>query len=994
VDEYLQTLKDENNVLQSSFAAEKVSGKFIKKFTSVDVFAGKLEEMVAHYTFRYLNRLIHSLLSISISAGEKLYENYKYLENLEDLAEKYLKELGEINLVTFKVGDLLRARYSCLEHEFVNTLGILYKIEELDSSFLRIIKIKNRMFEKDNDILINLFFKNRTICELQLSIHREENKKEKLYGEFNHFIYELKRSEFGIISEFSSIIAQHDPIVNYFTFFQHKPPVVIEKSKKHSLYLHSRSKELLFRRKISDGSFINHKLYEKAIERPFICERCKTLKTVLNPKFYYREETELFCNDCIEQYLYKQPEAYTNILKDLFKYYILDEHLEPFLQQISLWNHMHELRNIRVEKQLYVEFIDYGFAIEKGDKNPKVRFFKTFYNPMSNSVVLSSMVNGEVDNFLYLDCKKEKNQYLLFATLEKYLFFDLKSYNEEEMEQMAQTFISEENCECDFINTVHIKEKEFLKKEYIKAILNSFEKYHTTLYLNGYKYIIEYIYEYLHGTNEQRTSKRRSYFENNAHRVSNLLLESSEIFTIYPFITYFVNLRELNLSSNHIKSVQILQSFKQLQSLTLSRNHIATIEPLNKMPWLETIIAKKNEIETLTGIHQIKSLKVLDCSENKITAIKDLEGLGSLEELILAKNTIGSMEGISHLYKLRVLTLSDNGISKIEYLSGLKLLESVDLSFNFIGEMVAFENLGRLENLNISNNTIKQIVQVEARSVKELNLSANLIAHIENLSDLAELTHLNLAKNKIELIVGLESLEKLKRLTLNDNRIRTIENLEALKNLEYFKIENNPICAIRNINSLKSLGTLSLEHCDLTVISEVSSLKKLRSLTLAHNSIARIINIDELVRLQKLDLSCNRIEKIENLSTLKYLQNLSLSNNRIAKMENLEQLLELNWLVLSKNRISRIEGLDTLTELRALELEHNDIEKIEGLDFLVELEELILSSNKIQKISNLDFQLSLKKLSLANNKIAVIDGLNLLGMLELLDLQMNNIEKI
>lgn len=99
-----------------------------------------------------------------------------------------------MNLVTFKVGDLLRARYSCEEHEFVAVLGLLYKMEELNSGYLRIVKIKNRMFGKDNDILINFFFRSTIICELQLSIHKEENKKERLYSDFNHFIYELKRS--------------------------------------------------------------------------------------------------------------------------------------------------------------------------------------------------------------------------------------------------------------------------------------------------------------------------------------------------------------------------------------------------------------------------------------------------------------------------------------------------------------------------------------------------------------------------------------------------------------------------------------------------------------------------------------------------------------------------------------------------------------------------------------------------------------------------------
>ncbi len=62
MDEYLQTLKNENKILQSVFAGEHVEGKYIRRFINVDVFAGKLEELVSNHTFHYLNRLIHSLL--------------------------------------------------------------------------------------------------------------------------------------------------------------------------------------------------------------------------------------------------------------------------------------------------------------------------------------------------------------------------------------------------------------------------------------------------------------------------------------------------------------------------------------------------------------------------------------------------------------------------------------------------------------------------------------------------------------------------------------------------------------------------------------------------------------------------------------------------------------------------------------------------------------------------------------------------------------------
>lgn len=132
------------------------------------------------------------------------------------------------------------------------------------------------------------------------------------------------------------------------------------------------------------------------------------MKSVQNPKFYYREENELLCNECIEAELYKCPYDHLNILKELFKYYVLDDILDEFIAQVSLWNPVDGLRGVRDEKQLYAAFIDFGFIIEKGDKVPRVRFFKTFYDSMNSMVVLSTVTNGEIDNFLSIDCKREK----------------------------------------------------------------------------------------------------------------------------------------------------------------------------------------------------------------------------------------------------------------------------------------------------------------------------------------------------------------------------------------------------------------------------------------------------------------------------------------------------------------------------------------------------------------------------------------------------------
>ena len=59
--------------------------------------------------------------------------------------------------------------------------------------------ISIEFYDKCNNIIINYLFMGKVQCELQLSI-QESKGKEKNYYSFSHFIYELTRGKFGIIS--------------------------------------------------------------------------------------------------------------------------------------------------------------------------------------------------------------------------------------------------------------------------------------------------------------------------------------------------------------------------------------------------------------------------------------------------------------------------------------------------------------------------------------------------------------------------------------------------------------------------------------------------------------------------------------------------------------------------------------------------------------------------------------------------------------------------
>ena len=91
----------------------------------------------------------------------------------------------------------------------------MYLLDSSDSmrGKFKLVRIKNKMDDPANNIIVNYLFMGRVQCELQLSI-QEPRGKEKNYFTFSHFIYELTRGKFGTLAECAIMIAQLDPMVS------------------------------------------------------------------------------------------------------------------------------------------------------------------------------------------------------------------------------------------------------------------------------------------------------------------------------------------------------------------------------------------------------------------------------------------------------------------------------------------------------------------------------------------------------------------------------------------------------------------------------------------------------------------------------------------------------------------------------------------------------------------------------------------------------------
>jgi hypothetical protein len=112
------------------------------------------------------------------------------------------------------VSDLLRSKLKCSEKSFITILNTMYLLDnskEMKGKF-KLVRIKNKLEEPANNIMVNYLFMGKVQCELQLSTQQPKGKEKHLFT-ISHFIYELVRGKLGSIAECATMLSQLDPMI-------------------------------------------------------------------------------------------------------------------------------------------------------------------------------------------------------------------------------------------------------------------------------------------------------------------------------------------------------------------------------------------------------------------------------------------------------------------------------------------------------------------------------------------------------------------------------------------------------------------------------------------------------------------------------------------------------------------------------------------------------------------------------------------------------------
>jgi hypothetical protein len=270
--EYLTVKENFKKILQASYGAmanflgAESSSTFISsvsRYTETRTVSSKINAVLTSLMLDYVNTLIHHLLK----AGKNITTDKN-------------KGNRNINLVSFRVSDLLRSKLQCSESSFISLLNTMYLLDSNEQmrGLFKLVRIKNKLDDPASNIMINYLFMGKIQCELQLSI-QEAKGKEKHYYTMSHFVYELVRGKFGSIAECAIMVSQLDPMIAACKqpYYQEKEApfnLVLAGEKKMDVSIST--KQTRFFECVSCGKLITNEQTDKLLrlDKQKICYRC------------------------------------------------------------------------------------------------------------------------------------------------------------------------------------------------------------------------------------------------------------------------------------------------------------------------------------------------------------------------------------------------------------------------------------------------------------------------------------------------------------------------------------------------------------------------------------------------------------------------------------------------------------------------------------------------------------------------------------------------
>lgn len=470
-------------------------------------------------------------------------------------------------------------------------------------------------------------------------------------------------------------------------------------------------------------------------------------------------------------------------------------------------------------------------------------------------------------------------------------------------------------------------------------------------------------------------------------------------------ISYFTNLRKLDLSDNMIVTVD-LQALTSLQMLTCQNSSIQSLN-LNGVSALAYLNCMENQLTELSLPNQ-PLLQTIYCAFNQLTELS-VAGITHLQYLSCTNNLLESLEfggntSLNYVFcgynQFTEIDL-DGGTAQVLHcndnpnLTTIKVKNNVDSpftydqfpqppmdAFNFTnvpllnsvccdaGELAVMELvLSAQPTVTVSTDCVPAIVNIPDVNFKNKLLTANCASFVDGTpADSFNSPVDTNADGEIQVseALAVKGLRVNTSIMTTTNDLLSLEGIEYFTNLQYLNCIGNQISAL-DVTMMPDLFEVNCNYNALTTV-DFSGLAQLEVATCRRNNLTTV-PLDGLASLRILDLNMNQLPAL-NVTALSSLEQLYCENNLIASLA-INDMSTLNEVQAFNNLLSSV-NLSGLTGLQKLGLGNNLFTSFD-LSLLTGLQELDISSNAISEI-DLDGHTNLNLLYIGNTLVSEIDG--------------------
>lgn len=204
-----------------------------------------------------------------------------------------------------------------------------------------------------------------------------------------------------------------------------------------------------------------------------------------------------------------------------------------------------------------------------------------------------------------------------------------------------------------------------------------------------------------------------------------------------------------------------------------------------------------------------------------------------------------------------------------------------------------------------------------------INCSGYNIASVEGIEYFENAVELNLSRNLISHIEAFPVNEAMTRMVLDDNQLVTLPDISVLSRVKTFTVRRNNLVSLPDVSANKKITQLYVESNQLTALPDLSELKELWVLNASNNQLRHLPDLDSLKKLSELVVANNQLQELPSLRRQSSLTLLNVAGNKLRALPEVAENNLVETIRMERNEFRQLPDFSVFPASRQVNLNDN-----------------------------------------------------------------------